>query len=141
MKPGPIDLDGAETPYDVLRRVTAARFAEAGSLAGALALGDPGALHRFRIACKRVRYALERFAALEPLFAAAAAHVERLTDALGETHDCDLLLAALPPAMPKTRATLYQRRAAHATAAQGLWNDALVLIAESVRYSDGKRAH
>jgi CHAD domain-containing protein len=138
VKPSPVELDGARTPSDVLRRVTGVRLAEAGALASALQSTDPDGLHQFRISCKRLRYALERFAAFAPLFDTTASHFGHLQDALGEAHDCDLLLAQLPPTMPKTRARLLETRLGAALRASRLWNDALVLLGETIRFHDAQ---
>jgi CHAD domain-containing protein len=138
MKPGPVHLDGAVAAPDVLRRVTGVRLAEAGALAHALQSGAPDDLHQFRIACKRLRYVLERFAAIDLPFEAAATHFSHLQDALGETHDCDLLLAALPPTMGKTRARLREHRLTNALHAQRLWSDALVLLGETFRFVEAR---
>jgi CHAD domain-containing protein len=136
VKAGPVALDGATEPADVLRRVIGVRLAEAGGLAHALQTSEGEGLHQFRIACKRLRYALERLGAIDPPFESAALHFSRLQDALGEAHDCDLLLLALPPPMVKTRARLLENRLTAALRAQRLWNDALVLVGETFRFSD-----
>ncbi len=135
MKPGPVDLGDAREAPQILRCVVGVRFAEAGALATALGTCGTGELHQFRIAVKRLRYALERFAEIDPLFEATTAHLAHLQDALGETRDCDLLLAALPPTMPKTRARLLEHRMTNALYAQRLWNDALVLMGETFRFT------
>jgi CHAD domain-containing protein len=135
MKPGPVDLSAASEPADILRCVIGVRLAEAGALANALQSGKAEELHQFRIACKRLRYALERFGAIEPVFEATATHLSHLQDALGEAHDCDLLLLALPPPMVKTRDRLREHRLTNAIHAQRLWADALVLLGETFRFS------
>jgi CHAD domain-containing protein len=109
-------------------------LAEAGALAAALGNGGTVELHQFRIAVKRMRYAFERFAAIDPLFEATVTHLSHLQDALGEARDCDLLLRALPPTMPKTRARLLEHRMTNALHAQRLWADALVLLGETFRF-------
>jgi CHAD domain-containing protein len=138
MRPGPVDLSGAKEPPEVLRRIAGVRLAEAGALASGLTSGDTVQLHQFRIACKRLRYTFERFATIDPLFAATATHFEHLQDALGETRDCDLLLTTLPPTMPKTRARLNDHRASNLDRARHLWTDALVLLGETFRFFDGR---
>jgi CHAD domain-containing protein len=135
VKPGPVDLGDAREAPDILRRVIGVRLAEAGALAAALGSAGTAELHQFRIAVKRLRYAFERLAAIDPLFEATATHLSHLQDALGETRDCDLLLAALPPTMPQTRARLLDHRLANALHAQRLWNDALVLLGETFRFT------
>jgi CHAD domain-containing protein len=134
VKPGAVDLGDAREAPEILQCVIGVRFAEAGALAAALASGGTVELHQFRIAVKRLRYGLERLAAIDPLFEATATHLAHLQDALGETRDCDLLLHALPPTMPKTRARLLEHRLTNALHAQKLWNDALVLLGETFRF-------
>jgi CHAD domain-containing protein len=134
MKPGPVDLGDARDASQILRLVIGVRLAEAGALATALGSGGTVELHQFRIAVKRLRYAFERLAATDPLFEATATHLSHLQDALGETRDCDLLLRALPPTMPMTRAKLLDHRLTNALHAQRLWNDALVLLGETFRF-------
>ena len=134
MKPGPVDLGEAQEAPQILRCIIGVRFAEAGAQAGALGSGGTDELHQFRIAVKRLRYALERFAEIDPLFEATATHLAHLQDALGESRDCDLLLRALPPTMPKTRARLLEHRLTNALHAQKLWSDALVLLGETFRF-------
>jgi CHAD domain-containing protein len=133
VKPGPVDLGEAREAAQILRCIVGVRFAEAGAQAGALRTGGTDELHQFRIAVKRLRYALERFAEIDPLFEATATHLAHLQDALGETRDCDLLLRALPPTMPKTHGRLLEHRLTNALRAQKLWNDALILLGEAFR--------
>lgn len=135
MKPGAVELGEAREGPQVLRCIIGVRFAEAGAHAAALESGGTAELHQFRIAVKRLRYALERFAGFDPLFEATATHLAHLQDALGETRDCDLLLRALPPTMPKTRARLLEHRITNALHAQKLWRDALVLLGETFRFT------
>jgi CHAD domain-containing protein len=135
VKPGPVDLGEAREAPEILRCIIGVRLAEAGALANALGSGGTDELHQFRIAVKRLRYAFERLAAIDPLFDVTAAHLSHLQDALGETRDCDLLLRALPPTMPKTRAVLLEHRLTNALHAQRLWNDALVLLGETFRFT------
>jgi CHAD domain-containing protein len=133
VKPGPVDLGEAREAPQILRCIIGVRFAEVGAQAAALGTGGTNELHQFRIAVKRLRYALERFAQIDSLFEATATHLGHLQDALGETRDCDLLLRALPPTMPKTRARLLDHRLTNALHAQKLWKDALVLLGEAFR--------
>jgi CHAD domain-containing protein len=135
VKPGPVDLGEAREAPQVLRCVIGVRFAEAGAQAAALVGGGTDELHQFRIAIKRLRYVLERFAEIDPLFEVTAEHLAHLQDALGETRDCDLLLRALPPTMPKTRGRLLEHRTTNALYAQRLWKDALVLLGETFRFT------
>ncbi len=138
MKPEPVELFGICDVHDVIERVLETRLREARSLAEALQERDRRGLHDFRIACKRLRYALERFEVLEPTLDAAAERLALVQDALGETHDRDVLLGILPPTMPRTKRRLQKEREAHADRAAELWEDVLALVeprnAHSARY-------
>ena len=121
MKPERIDLQGVSSVGDLIARILQTRLREARSLAPGLDGEDKQSLHDFRIACKRLRYALERFEALEPPFAKAADCLARLQDALGEAHDRDVLLTILPPSMATTERTLKNERQACVDRAGTLW--------------------
>ena len=122
MKPGRIDLDGARTIREVIDRVVHARHEEAASLSSALASRDMQALHDFRIACKRLRYAMERFCDRVPEFEQTAVRLAEIQDALGEAHDRDVLLAVLPPTMPETERRLTEERESLVERANQLWS-------------------
>ena len=121
MKPHRVDLDGAATPQDVLERVVRTRLNEALNLSSGLESRDRQALHDFRIACKRLRYALERFESLDPSLQATAEQLAELQDALGEAHDRDVLLAILPLLMPNTEHRLVEEREAYVDRAIEIW--------------------
>lgn len=123
MKPRPIDLRGADGVGDVAKRVLEARFDEARALAGELEHRRQRGLHDFRIACKRLRYALERFEALDSSLALAADRLAHLQCELGEAHDRDVLLAILPPAMGQTERRLQSEREACVDRAVMLWGE------------------
>jgi len=121
VKPRRVDLSGAKKRRDVIERVLSTRKAEALQLASGLELRERQALHDFRIACKRLRYALERFEALEPSLEPAAERLAAIQDALGEAHDRDVLLAVLPPNMPDTERRLRGEREAFVDRAAEIW--------------------
>jgi CHAD domain-containing protein len=110
MKPERIELSGARDVADVVERVVRERLREVTALAAGLEQRDRRGLHDFRIACKRLRYALERFEQFEPTLESAAEHLALVQDALGEVHDRDVLLAILPPMMGQTQRRLQQER-------------------------------
>jgi CHAD domain-containing protein len=110
MKPERIDLGGVGDVDGLVDRVVQTRLREARSLASGLERRDRQGLHDFRIACKRLRYALERFQAFGPSFEVAAAKLAALQDELGAAHDRDMLLAILPPTMPATERRLLNER-------------------------------
>jgi CHAD domain-containing protein len=134
MKPQRVPLSDAMPMHEAMLHVVGARLAEAGDHAAKVDRTDCDAMHAFRIACKRLRFALERLATHNPLLDAGAAHVALAADALGEVHDCDVLLAELPESMPKTRATLSANRERCAARSLALWNDADVILRETLRF-------
>jgi len=121
VKPKHVDLRGAGGVGDVAKRVLETRLSEARALAGELEHRERRGLHDFRIACKRLRYALERFEALESSLAVAADRLAHLQGELGEAHDRDVLLAILPPAMGQTERRLQSEREACVDRAIMLW--------------------
>lgn len=125
MKPQPVDLKGAANAMEVAGRVLRTRLGEAQRLADGLARRDAASLHDFRIACKRLRYALERFAELEPALHEGGECFAQLQDALGEAHDRDVLLAILPVEMAQTERRLRDEREAYVDRAAELWRQAL----------------
>lgn len=121
MKPRRIELDGARTIREVIDRIVHARREEAAALSAALASREMQALHDFRIACKRLRYAMERFCDRVPEFEQSVAQLAQIQDALGEAHDRDVLLAILPPTMPETERRLTEEREKLVERADELW--------------------
>jgi CHAD domain-containing protein len=121
MKPRRVDLDGARTARDVIDRVVRTRSDEAEALSAAFASGDAQALHDFRIACKRLRYAMERFCDRVPELAKPAERLAQMQDALGEAHDRDVMLAILPPTMPETERRLTDEREHLVRQAAEIW--------------------
>jgi CHAD domain-containing protein len=93
---------------------------EARALESALAACDERGLHQFRIACKRLRYAFERMGCGRTGSAGAETFAQ-LSDALGEAHDRDVLLAILPPTMGRTQRRLLSERASYVDRARELW--------------------
>lgn len=76
------------------RQIVRLRLAEVLVGAPALERGEAAPLHDLRIACKRLRYALELHREELPAEAQAAERIlAALQDLLGEIHDCDVLLA------------------------------------------------
>jgi CHAD domain-containing protein len=123
VKPQRVDLRGVATVDELVDRVVRTRLSEARALTSGLEQRDKQRLHDFRIACKRLRYALERFEALEPSFQQIAERLALLQDALGEAHDRDVLLTILPPTMPATERRLESERAELVDRARVLWRD------------------
>jgi CHAD domain-containing protein len=123
MKPKRVDLHGVDDVDELVDRVVKTRLREARGLATGLEQRDKQGLHDFRIACKRLRYALERFQALEPSLEQIADKLASLQDALGEAHDRDVLLAILPPTMPATERRLICDRETCVDRAVALWRE------------------
>jgi len=82
-------------------------------------------MHAFRLACKRLRYAIERFDPQVTGLQAAARTLEVMTDELGAAHDC-VVLAEL--ARSKRSRTVARRawgdRDAHVANARKIWHSA-----------------
>jgi len=123
MKPERVDLDGVTEVNELIDRIVRMRVREAHGLAGALGSRDMQSLHDFRIACKRLRYALERFGSIAPDLAQAAVRLACLQDALGEAHDRDVLLTIVPPAMLQTERQLRNEREGYVDQAAALWRE------------------
>lgn len=121
MKPKRVDLDNARTARDVIDRIVRTRREEAVELSTAVDSREMQELHDFRIACKRLRYALERFCKRVPEWKAPAARLAEIQDALGEAHDRDVLLTILPPTMPETERTLQEQREELVRRAAEIW--------------------
>lgn len=77
------------TTQEIANRIVSQHVSECLRLQRALDSTDNDAVHEFRLACKRLRYAIERFEL--PARAADAAVLARITDELGSAHDCVLL--------------------------------------------------
>jgi CHAD domain-containing protein len=123
VKPERVDLRGVVNVDELVERVLQTRLREARALASGLERREKQALHDFRIACKRLRYALERFQAVDPSLEQIAERLALLQDALGEAHDRDVLLTILPPTMPVTERRLQRERAALVERADDLWGE------------------
>lgn len=122
MKPRRVDLRNARTARDVIDAIVRTRHEEVADLSGALHTREPLPLHDFRIACKRLRYAMERFCKRVPEFKEPAARLAEIQDALGEAHDRDVLLTILPPTMPETQRTLQEQREELVNRAAEIWS-------------------
>lgn len=92
-EPREIAFAGIATPEDAVRQVVRLRFAECMEKQAALSGGDDEAVHAFRLACKRLRYAVERFEQTKATLAPAAELLSGIADELGAAHDCVVLAA------------------------------------------------
>ncbi|MGD0966815.1 MAG: CHAD domain-containing protein [Candidatus Aquilonibacter sp.] len=124
MKARQIDLSDACGVDDAMRRIAIVRFAEVLTLVPALRRGRSRDLHDLRIACKRLRYALESFTPREPALLEAASRLSQLQDALGDLHDRDLLLLVMPKKLQVSAARIRIEREDALARARALWRDA-----------------
>ena len=124
MKTRHVDLSEACGIEDAMRRIAIVRFAEVLTLAPALRKDSAAGLHDFRIACKRLRHAIARFTNREPALLEAASRLGQLQDALGEWHDCTVLLETLPLEMRFGRSRARELSADALARARALWRDA-----------------
>jgi CHAD domain-containing protein len=121
MKPEGVDLHDVHEVRELIDRVVQTRWREVRRLSGGLEVRDNRGLHDFRIACKRLRYALERFEVVDSSLREVAERLAEMQDALGGAHDRDVLLAILPPTMALTQRRLQQEREECVDRAVALW--------------------
>jgi CHAD domain-containing protein len=127
MKARPITFSVEERPGEAALRILAIRFSEALLLSNAFEDADPSRIHDFRIACKRLRYAIELFRdRLTPEFRDASSVLSQLQDLLGEVHDCDVLdVMAQDCGADRLRRRIARDRRRKLEAAQRLWRSSL----------------
>jgi CHAD domain-containing protein len=121
VKPQRVDFSGVRRIEQLTDRIVKTRAGEVRAQTGALQQREMSGLHDFRIACKRLRYAIERFHKGDPVFEPIGEGLALLQDALGEAHDRDVLLAILPPSMPETERRLRTEREASIDRAMTVW--------------------
>jgi CHAD domain-containing protein len=124
MKARHVDLSDSCGVDDAMRRIAIVRFAEVLTLVPALRHGRSTDLHDLRIACKRLRYALERYTPREPALLEAASRLGQLQDTLGDLHDRDLLLLAMPKDLHVSAQRVRMQRDDALARARALWRDA-----------------
>ncbi len=110
------------------RQIVRLRLAEV--LAGAFALerAEAAPLHDLRIACKRLRYALELHCEGLPAQTQAAERVmAELQDLLGEIHDCDVLLAMIAKGSGEAARIIRRDRGRLLTRVRRLWRTAFAV--------------
>jgi CHAD domain-containing protein len=106
------------------RHVVAVRFAECLQRQSALDADDDEQIHAFRLACKRLRFALERLES-QPQLQQTAAAIAALTDELGFAHDCARLAQLAEECGALLVAARARRdRARYVARARRLWRSA-----------------
>ena len=123
MKARGIDLSDAWGIDDAMRRIAIVRFAEVLTLVPSLRHGRTGDLHDLRIACKRLRYSLERFTSREPALLEASSRLAQLQDVLGDVHDRDVLLGIMPKELLNASGRVREEREDALSRARALWRD------------------
>ncbi len=87
----PIDFAGTGTPDQAMRLLLRVRFAECLEKQHALNGGDDDAVHAFRLACKRLRYAIERWEDAGDGLKPVIELLTKIAEELGAAHDCVVL--------------------------------------------------
>lgn len=124
MKARRIDLSVACGIEDAMRRIAIVRFAEVLTLAPALSTARARELRNFRVACRRLRYTLERFTPREPSLLEAATRLKQLQKTLRTWCDCQNILVTLPREMSGTFKRITTERDDALSRADALWRDA-----------------
>lgn len=120
-----LHLGSLQTPEQAERRIIRVRFAECLQQQQALAGDDDERVHAFRLACKRLRFALERLEPQPDELKPAASLLATLCDELGWAHDC-ACLAQLGSecGAPLVAARALRDRARYLARARRLWRHA-----------------
>lgn len=106
------------------RHVVRVRFAEALARQSSLDGQDDEALHAFRLACKRLRFALERIEPQPSHLMDAVALLQQITDELGFAHDCaELAQLANESHAPIVAARARRDRDRYRERAKRLWRN------------------
>jgi CHAD domain-containing protein len=120
-----IDFAQAGEPEEAIRQILRVRFAECLTHQAALSGEDDEYMHEFRLACKRLRYAIERFSEEHPELEPAAQLLEQMTDELGAAHDSVVLHQRAEKAgADVVRFHTRQDRNRHVQRARRLWQSA-----------------
>jgi CHAD domain-containing protein len=123
-----LTFPGLASPDDAMRYLLRIRFAECLEKQRALNDSDDEALHGFRLACKRLRYAIDRTPEPGVDLRPVGELLSTMTDELGAAHDCVVLAerAAKCNADRVARRAL-QDRNRYVRRARRLWNRAFEL--------------
>lgn len=118
-------MKNTASPEDAQRNIVRVRFAQALHQQSALDSHDDERVHAFRLACKRLRFALERLDPQAPGIERALLLLSRLTDELGWAHDCmQLAQIALECAAPLVAVRARRDRDRYVLRARRLWRHA-----------------
>ena len=118
-------MKNTASPEDAQRNIVRVRFAQALHQQSALDSHDDERVHAFRLACKRLRFALERLDPQAPGIKRALLLLSRLTDELGWAHDCmQLAQIALDCAAPLVAVRAGRDRDRYILRARRLWRHA-----------------
>ena len=124
-KPRAIRFEPDWTPLEAAEHIFAVRFAEVLALSAALAAERDERHHAFRLACKRLRYAIERNDPKLLGLEATAQWLSEMTDALGAAHDAVVLRdEALETGASRTAASLRKSRQDALHDARAIWKTA-----------------
>lgn len=116
------------TPMELVRAALRGHCADCIERQAAFESDDDGALHAFRLSCKRLHYVIERSSAELPELDSLAKLLSRVTDALGIAHDCIALRArARACNAPLVALCAQHDRDVYVRLARLLWNHGSVL--------------
>lgn len=116
---------GIADAQEAVRHLLRVRFAECLEKEHALGSGDDEAIHAFRLACKRLRYALERSPADTIDFTPIAKLLGNIAEELGAAHDCVVLAKrALDCDAALVARRALQDRGRYVRRASRMWHDA-----------------
>lgn len=120
-----LHLRSLQTPAQAERHVIRVRFAECLQRQPALEGDDDERVHGFRLACKRLRFALERLEPQPEELKRAASLLATLCDELGWAHDCARLAQfASECGAPLVAARALRDRARYLVRARRIWRHA-----------------
>jgi CHAD domain-containing protein len=120
-----IDFAGVTDSERAIRQILRLRFAEVLERQSSLYGQNDDEMHAFRLACKRLRYAIERFEEEHPELQPATEMLQQMTDELGAAHDSVVLGGQAEKAKANiTRFRTRQDRNRYVKQARRLWQQA-----------------
>lgn len=123
--PVQLQFPATQTPDGAQRHAVRVRFAECLQRQHALRGDDDERIHAFRLACKRLRFALERMDPQPTQLKRAAELLSVLSDELGWAHDCvTLAQVASENGAPLVAQRACRDRERYLTRARRLWRHA-----------------